>query len=330
MLTTFIQKFLSPANRQNAAWSPVRRNYLSDSELEERIYDKGYEVAGRLEPSTLEKLKELYAALHHFERPNGGMFYSVYSRDVVYRTKVHEGIDKILKPVYDSFFHDYRTVLNSFIVKVSGPESEFCLHQDSTGIEETKYSNLSVWIPLQDTDMDNGCLCVVPHSHKMFSPYRGISFPQPFEAISGTVRKYLQPIPMAAGDILLFDNRIVHNSVANNSGSDRIVIMSGIYPSEAAIISCFKDENDKSDNIEIIEQADDYLITYQNFLHDCRCRPETGQSAGFVRWKNQQVQEEGFVAMCRKYGVQETNIPQLLQEAPVQTGLDDAGSAFNY
>src|SRR5690606_21476682 len=117
-----------------------------------------------------------------------------------------------------------------------------------------KYSCLSVWIPLQDTNLANGCLSVVPHSHKMFAPYRGISFPQQFENISNTVRKYLQPIEMKAGEILLFDNRLVHTSGVNSSGADRVVVMSGIFPSEAKIISCYKDTAVEKSPIEIIEQ----------------------------------------------------------------------------
>ncbi|MCX6199880.1 MAG: phytanoyl-CoA dioxygenase family protein, partial [Bacteroidetes bacterium] len=175
--------------------------------------------------------------MHNFEIAKGGMFYSLYSRDIEYRKTVHESIGEIMKPVYDSLFSDYKVVLNSFIVKVSGPESEFCLHQDSTSIDETKYSSLSVWIPLQDTNMSNGCMCVVPYSHRMFSPYRGISFEQPFESIEGTVRKYLYPIELKKGDIFLFDNRIVHNSVINTSGENRVVVMSGIYPKEAPEIN---------------------------------------------------------------------------------------------
>ena len=192
------------------------------------------------------------------------MFYSLYSRDIEYRKIVHESISEIMKPVYDSLFSDYKVVLNSFIVKVSGPESEFCLHQDSTSFDETKYSSLSVWIPLQDTNMSNGCMCVVPYSHRMFSPYRGISFEQPFESIEETVRRYLYPIELKKGDIFLFDNRIVHNSVINSSGENRVVVMSGIYPKEAPLLSCFKDPEVTESQIELIEQEPDFLLTYPN------------------------------------------------------------------
>lgn len=321
-LTDFFRKYFS-ASEPTQNWKPVRRTFLRDAELEATVYDLGYTVAGRLDDSTVEKLQAHYHALHDFQKPNGGMFYSLYSRDVDYRQKVHEGVGEILKPVYDALFNDYRVVLNSYIVKVSGPESEFCLHQDSTGVDEMKYSNLSVWIPLQDTTMANGCMCVVPHSHKMFSPYRGISFDGPFEAITDTVRRYLQPIELKKGDILLFDNRLVHNSVVNLSGSDRVVVMSGIYPSDAPLISVFKDPDQADSPIELIEQAEDYLLTYPSFLHDCRCRPETGHSIGFVNWDTRQMTEREFLALCKRYGMRETNLPQLLAAAPVQTGLDN-------
>jgi Phytanoyl-CoA dioxygenase (PhyH) len=150
---------------------------------------------------------------------------------------------------------------------------------------------------------------MVPHSHKMFSPYRGISFPQQFDSISDTVRKYLVPIEMKAGDILLFDNRLVHNSLINSSGRDRIVIMSGIFPKEASILSCYKDPADTQNLIELIEQDDDFLLTFENFFHDCTCRPDTGRSIGNVRWDVSQMSEKTFFRLCRKYGVKELDHP---------------------
>jgi len=314
----------------NNGWQPVKREYVKDKTLAERIEDTGYAVAGTLDEATLAALEKHYQENHNFETPRGGMFYSLYSRDVQYRKTVHDEIGSILKPVYDSLFDDYRVVLNSYIVKVNGPESEFCLHQDSTGVDETKYSNLSVWIPLQDTNMENGCMCVVPHSHKMFSPYRGISFDGPFEKITDTLRRYLTPIELKKGEILLFDNRLVHNSVVNMSGNDRIVVMSGIYPTGAPLISCYKDPDVADSQIELIEQDDDYLITFPNFLHDCRCRPETGSSAGFVQWDTRQMGEKEFLSLCKKYEVKRTDIPVLLSPAPIQAGLDDRGLSTVY
>jgi len=322
MITDFIRRYLGQNDSVEFKWQPARRSFMRNVELEDVIYEKGYAIAGQLDKKSLNLLIEHYQTSHKFNIPNGGMFYSLYSRDISYRKKVHNEIGQILNPLYDSLFMDYRSVLNSFIVKVSGPESEFCLHQDSTSIDEMKYSNLSVWIPLQDTNMKNGCLCVVPYSHRMFSPYRGISFPQPFEQIESTVRKYLEPIYLQAGEVLLFDNRLVHSSGINESGADRVVIMAGIYPDNVPIMSCYKDESDANSPIELIQQSDDYLITFENFLHDCRCRPETGTHAAFVDWDVKPTTQKEFLSMCKHFGLKETNIPQLLVAAEIQKGLD--------
>ena len=254
MTGNFLRKLFGESEKKNTLWQPVRQSVLKSEAIADELQGIGYAIAGRLDGEALEKLQQLYQSLHNFQSPQGGMFYSVYSHDLVYRKKVHEGIAQILHPYYENLFTGYKSILNSYIVKVSGPESEFSLHQDSTSLDETKYSCLSVWIPLQVTDINNGCLCVVPHSHKMFSPYRDISFPQPFDAISDTVRKYLQPIEMNAGDILLFDNRLVHNSVVNSSGQDRVVVMSGIFPEEAKILRCYKDMSKPGNILEIIER----------------------------------------------------------------------------
>ena len=323
MVANLFRKYFTAKKVDINAWAPQKQTFFQNNEMADTIYDRGYLIAGKLEDATIEKLISLYGDLHDFQKPSGGMFYSLYSKDLDYRKKVHDGIGEILKPLYDSLFEDYKVVLNSYIVKVSGPESEFCLHQDSTSLDETRYSNLSVWIPLQDTDLTNGCMSVIPHSHKMFSPYRGISFDPPFEQISGTLRKYLEPIILKRGEILLFDNRLVHNSVINASGKDRVVVMSGIYPTDAPIITCYKDENDKNALVEIIEQAEDFLLTYPNFKNGCRCRPETGHSVGFVKWNNKQMTEAEFIGLCKKYDLRETNIPELMSTAEIQTGLDD-------
>lgn len=300
-----IKEFVKKAESGKPAWQPIKHTFVSNNKLADTIHNKGYAIAGRIMPNQLSALKELYASLHDFQQQeNGGMFYSVYSRDISYRKKVHGEIQQIMQPIYDNFFHDYKTVINSFIVKVHGPESEFSLHQDSTGLDEMKYSCLSVWIPLQDTTVTNGCISVVPYTHKMFSPYRGISFPQPFENITNTIRQYLQPIEIEAGEILLFDNRLVHTSGVNNSGADRVVVMSGIFPEEAKIISCYKDTSIKSNPIEIIEQADDYLVTFENFFHDCTCRPETGTLLKKVNWNTSPMSEKQFLRLCDEYGLE--------------------------
>jgi hypothetical protein len=292
-------------------WTAARYNFVLDKVLEEQIYKMGYAVAARLDKATLDKLLALYSSTHSFSEPNGGMFYSVYSNDINYRKKVHDGVTEILKPVYDSLFTSYKTVISSFIVKLSGPKSEFYLHQDSTGLDEFKYSPLSIWIPLSDVNTTNGCMCVIPKTHTMFSPYRGISIAPPFDKIQDSMHKYLLPLELSAGDVLVFDNRLVHNSVANASGKDRVVVMSGIFPSEADIISCFKDSADPNAEIELIRQPEGFLLEYPKFLNGCYDRPDVGELTGKVKNVYGPVTATKFDEMCNAAEIFEVNtLPQ--------------------
>jgi phytanoyl-CoA hydroxylase len=80
---------------------------------------------------------------------------------------------------------------------------------------------ITVWIPLVDATLENGCLHIMPRTHKK----RVLSFHT--ETYSGTGyteidQKHLKsgkivPIPLRAGGAILFNDRCVHMSTPNNS-----------------------------------------------------------------------------------------------------------------
>jgi phytanoyl-CoA hydroxylase len=107
------------------------------------------------------------------------------------------------------------------------PQSrEIChWHQDNAyynahAMSETR---MSTWIPLVDVDQDNGCLWVVPGSHKTgvqeHGQYGGqcpqSMGPEDMEA-EGAV-----PCPVKAGSILLFSSDLWHHSKGNQTDQVR-------------------------------------------------------------------------------------------------------------
>ena len=150
MLKTFIKNIFSPTT-STPNWSPAKQHVVRNEKSKLELETIGYTVPLRLNPEKLNQLKVLYNQTHNFNLKDGGMFYSVYSEDISYRKNIHDSINQILSEVYNELFENYKIIINSFIVKVNGSESEFSLHQDSTGLDEIKYSPLSVWIPLQET-----------------------------------------------------------------------------------------------------------------------------------------------------------------------------------
>lgn len=302
------------------SWFPSKHSIVKDDFIRETLHDEGYTVIGNIGPNRIDLLRTLYLRLHDFTKSgaSGGMFYSLYSKDMEYRKEVHDRIGEVMAPVYDLYFRDFRSVINSYIVKLTGEKSGFTLHQDSTGLDETKYSPLSLWIPLQDTDLSNGTLCVVPKTHGFFHPYRGISFKAPFSDYERVLRKYLVPIELRAGDILAFDNRLVHYSHLNSSGEPRIVVMSGIFPKEANIEVCYKDPDRPESPIEIYSQSGDFLITNEAFYENCTARPYRGNKVREVGSSLGGRSVYDFLSWAHHNHVEPTNIPQMLDvDAPM-------------
>lgn len=287
----------------NNTWKPKRHTILKDAELSDLVHGQGFVKRKLLNDAQLTVLIKLYKENHSLDDNKGGMFYSIYSQDLAYRKKIHDGIAAIIQPVIDILCEDYKMMLNSFVVKVSGPESEFYLHQDTTGLDEWKHSPLSLWIPLQDVNEDNGCLGIIPHSQHFFSPYRSISFPSPFDHIQSEIKPYLQAQAMRAGEVLIFDNRVLHHSYKNNSGKDRIALICGLFPKEAEMLTCHKENYVCGGEVEVIKHTDDFLLRGINFLIDCQKRPETGESLGFREDPYIPIKLEEFEVLCKQYGV---------------------------
>ncbi|MCC6371008.1 MAG: phytanoyl-CoA dioxygenase family protein [Bacteroidia bacterium] len=284
-------------------WKPVFHSVVKNQALAQTLHEKGYAVLPFLNTDQIKQLKQLYANEHNIKAEKGAMFYTLYSKDHAYRKRIHENIGEIIKPLFEEHFKDYKNVINIFINKISGQDSGFYTHQDTTALDEFTYSPLSIWIPLQDITPENGALGVIEKSHWFFSPYRGISFPFPFSKINDTVKDYLKPIYLKAGEALIFDPRIVHNSFTNTAGSDRIVALCGIFPKDAELITCFKEKVTGS-KIELIKQEDSFLLKNESFFYDCHSRPKTGKTIAIVEEEFPDMDSASFEQLCELNGIE--------------------------
>ena len=182
-----------------------KNDVIKCKKMKNKIFQNGFAVAN-IENDKLIRLKNIYEQNHSINNSLGGMFYSVYAQNTEYRKKIHLEIEEVVHDNYHELFLDYKVVLNSFIIKSPGNGSEFQPHQDSTGLDETKHSPLSVWIPLEDVDEKNGCIFLIPKSHHLAPIYRGISMKPNFDSIKNEIKKYFIPITLRKGEILIFLN----------------------------------------------------------------------------------------------------------------------------
>jgi hypothetical protein len=284
-----------------ADWQPVPPVIVQDAALMEEIVREGFAVRPFLPEQAIAALREIYLREHNIANAEGGMFYTLYSQDLAYRERIDAAVGAVMQPYLEAFFQDYKVMLHGFIVKVPGPKSGFLIHQDTTGLDEFKYSSLSVWIPLWDIGKEDGAMCLVRRSHRMGYPYRGISFAFPFDNIHSTVKRYLEPVYMQAGEAIIFDQRTFHASLPNRSEKNRVVAVCGLFPKEAEFLHAYQ-ENPQAP-MEIYRQADDFILKYPRFMHDCRTRPITGDKVGEVEFQVPLWTAEEFIAKADAAGL---------------------------
>lgn len=112
------------------------------------------------------------------------------------------------------------------------PERKFTMvsatewHQDQ-GVATVEVDNtemLTVWFPVLDATIENGCLCVIPGSHK-----RGLVThcpSKPWENFGLRIPASIRgdgslPVPMKRGSALIMHRRTMHSSLRNESSGVR-------------------------------------------------------------------------------------------------------------
>ena len=101
----------------------------------------------------------------------------------------------------------------------NGLVSQIPWHQDSGVIlpEADGSTILTVWFPLNEATLDNGCLQVIPRSHRSeliahCPTEKGVAIPEAkLPAMPAT------PLPMRPGSVLLMTRRTVHSSLDNTT-----------------------------------------------------------------------------------------------------------------
>ena len=112
---------------------------------------------------------------------------------------------------------------NQFVTKLpdgGAGKSHFPSHQDNGYAAIHPATNLTIWIALDDVDTQNGCVWVLPESHRQgLLPH----------AAAGADNWYLEvdvegqgvPAEMKAGEAIMFSGLTLHRSLLNRSDSPR-------------------------------------------------------------------------------------------------------------
>lgn len=113
-------------------------------------------------------------------------------------------------------------VQTMFYFKPPGARGQ-ALHQDQYYLRVEPGTCIAAWMAVDDCDIDNGCLRVVPGSHTMpllclTESDTSVSFTDVTVDIPD--EEMVIPVEMKAGDVLFFNGQLIHGSLPNTT-SDR-------------------------------------------------------------------------------------------------------------
>ena len=134
--------------------------------------------------------------------------------------------EKIVACVRDLLGEDVVGWGSHFFCKTPGDGKSVAWHQDCSYWPLTPTKTLTVWLAIDDVDCENGCMQVIPRSHQHGHIAYRESENEEGNVLNQTIdgiESFGSPVPveLAAGEISIHSDLLLHGSEANNSNRRR-------------------------------------------------------------------------------------------------------------
>ncbi|MDB5282616.1 MAG: hypothetical protein JWO06_1691 [Bacteroidota bacterium] len=276
------------------------KEIFQDPALQEKFDKQGFVHVPFLTQTDIDDLLKIFWELHPDIKAQGFQS-SSYSNDFKYKKECSDRITDIYKKHFERIFKNYRPFGSAFLFKQPDEYSELPIHQDWTIVDEEKFVALNIWVPLCDTDENNGTLFVLPGSqYGIVKAIRCPTLPMFFEGSEQLMIQNSIPMKAKAGEAIILNQSIVHYSPPNKSDKIRIAITSGVMSAEPKMNFHYRTP----------EMKDDFLISFENFFANIYNRPAMGKSIGTKK----------YIAPIYK----EDELKQLLQQMKDKSGIAPA------
>lgn len=178
-----------------------------------------------------------------------------FDNNALYKKQIYSYVQNLFSEFAKEIFSEHKCCQANVFLKLPGSGYVYP-HQNLTIVDEDEYTSLSCWMPLQDTNFENGTVCLIPKSHHHFQKYRNTNIFWPYVDFfkSGFGLDYFIPINVNKGEVLIIHDKIVHYTPLNNSNVERWVVHSLWVPREAPL----KFYNVNQTSVDIYDVEDNY------------------------------------------------------------------------
>ncbi len=241
-----------------------------DSSLQKKFATYGYVIVpDLLNKEEIQRLTDLFSA--SAKQFTESFHTTHFSNNVNYKQQVHDSICSVAFPKAAPYLNNFIPLFGNFMIKNPDPNVAMDLHADWAYVDEREYTSAAIWIPLVDTNVENGCFGLIEGSHKITNDIRGPLIQQSSRNRDLVwEKKHGKHIPLKAGDAIIYNHRLLHFSPPNKSKLPRPAFNLTVVPKDVPLVHYCMPEG--TDEILVYEVRDsEFYIRYNHFQ-----KPETG------------------------------------------------------
>lgn len=275
-----------------------------DEDLQKKFEKYGFVKIKLLSDEDVSKLRAFFYSQHPSSRfneqeKNVKYHFTFLDANAEYKKNVFDFISGYMQPKLDKILANYAPLVINFVNKEPGL-GEVPVHQNWNFVDETKYVSVSIWCPLINVDHSNGTLEVIPGSHRTFrSVLRSPSIPWFFtDYVEEIKKKYLTPISVNAGEVLIFDDSIIHYSKPNSGNEDRLVIQIIAKPEEAIAKHYYMQKGLFRNKFIEMDVNKDFFLNFKYHITD---KPEGALKSKDIDYKHVKIDVNEFDRIYREH-----------------------------
>ena len=182
---------------------------------------------------------------------------------------------------------------------------------------------LNCWVPLCDTNENNGTLMVVPGSHYAnFPVHRAPTLDFFFNGNDELVREKLVPMNAKAGEAVILNQSLIHYSPPNRSGKIRKAITSGVKTKGAPMMFYYYDRAVGKPELDVYEMDENFLIMFDDFGIDIFLPPKNGNKVSTIDYELPKPSPEEMKRVLAKFAGEEYEEPNVESQPEVEQQVD--------
>ncbi|MFT5860226.1 MAG: hypothetical protein ACI865_002334 [Flavobacteriaceae bacterium] len=268
----------------------MKEPIFKDPEIQRKFDEDGFvkiPLLSEEEVDALARMREEY-----FPEKGSVFFSSSYLDDYDLKMEISNKISEAITAGLEKQCVNFRLIGAAYLIKGIGKHSEMPMHQDWTIVDEQEFYAVNVWIPLTDTNEENGTLELMKGSHNWNEALRAPTLPMSFAGLESKIKPKLTVVPAKKGEVIILNQATIHYSKPNMTDEIRPAVTSGMISQKAPLKFHYWDK--ERNQIEEFAQKDDFLLRFENFMEAIYKRPLMGESKQFFdytipRWNEKDL-----------------------------------------